>query len=101
MGWATPYIEALWSGRSVQFRPVGRSMSGRIESGQLCFVEPIAPDAEIAVDWIVLCTVGRSQYLHLVKDVRKGQFLIGNNRGGLNGWVGRESIHGRCTRIDP
>jgi hypothetical protein len=39
MGWATPYIDKLKKGETVQFRPRGNSMSGRIESGQLCTVE--------------------------------------------------------------
>ena len=60
MGWASHYIEKLQAGETVQFRPRGDSMSGRIESGQLCTVVPVAP-ADLAVGDIVLCKVrGRS-----------------------------------------
>jgi len=39
-------------------------------------------------------------YLHLVKAVREGKdgkrrFQIGNNRGGINGWVNSAAIYGR------
>lgn len=40
MGWATQYIAMLRDGKTVQFRPRGNSMTGLIETGQLCTVEP-------------------------------------------------------------
>ena len=42
----------------------------------------------------------RTVYLHLIKAVNQGRFLIGNNRGGLNGWVGPHAIYGLATRIE-
>jgi hypothetical protein len=99
MSWATEYIEQLKRGTTVQFRPRGGSMRGRIESGQLVTVEPADP-ATLQVGDIVLCTVHGAQYLHLIKAVRGGQFQIGNNRGGINGWVTARAIYGRCTRVD-
>ena len=33
MGWATAYIDGLQKGETVQFRPRGNSMKGKIESG--------------------------------------------------------------------
>ena len=41
MSWATHYIEKLKIGETVQFRPRGNSMKGKIESGQLITVEPL------------------------------------------------------------
>lgn len=41
MGWATAYIAKLKLGETVQFRPRGHSMKGKIDSGQLCTVEPV------------------------------------------------------------
>src|SRR4051812_767798 len=87
MGWASAHIEQLKAGREVSFRPRGQSMAGRIESGQRCTVVPVAV-AELAVGDIVLCRVGGSEYLHLVKAIRDGRFQIGNNRGRINGWIG-------------
>jgi hypothetical protein len=43
MGWASQYIARLQVGETVQFRPRGSSMSGKIESGQLCTIEPVDP----------------------------------------------------------
>jgi hypothetical protein len=35
MGWANHYIEELKAGKTIQFRPRGNSMTGRISSGDL------------------------------------------------------------------
>lgn len=53
MGWASRYIQELRAGETVSFRPRGQSMTGRIESGQLCTVVPINP-AVLEVGDIVL-----------------------------------------------
>jgi hypothetical protein len=75
-------------------------MSPRIESGQLCTVEPVAVTS-LAVGDIVLCKVGRAEYLHLVKAVEAGRFQIGNNRGRINGWVDARDIYGRLVKVEP
>ena len=98
MGWATGYIERLRAGETVSFRPRGHSMAPKIESGQLCTVAPVDP-ATIAVGDIVLCKVRGSEYLHLVKAIRDGQFQIGNNRGFINGWVAAGAIYGRLAKV--
>ena len=99
MGWAAQYIAKLKEGETVSFRPRGNSMSGKIESGQLCTVEPVASEA-LKVGDIVLCKVNGSEYLHLVKAIQGPRFQIGNNRGRINGWVTSNSIFGRCVRIE-
>ena len=99
MGWAEHYIAKLKSGETVSFRPRGGSMTGKIESGQLCTVAPVDTET-LAVGDIVLCRVGRSEYLHLVKAIRPGQFQIGNNRGFINGWVATANIYGKCIRVE-
>ena len=99
MSWATRYIAMLRAGQTVQFRPRGRSMAGRIESGNLVTVEPLNGRAPQVGD-IVLCSVRGAQYLHLVKAVSARGFLIGNNRGGTNGWTSAAHIYGRCTRVE-
>lgn len=101
MGWAARHIEALRAGKTVRFRPHGHSMQGRISSGQLVTVEPLPDLSLLAVNDIVLCKVGGSELLHLVKDIRNGLYQIGNNRGKVNGWVGASSIFARCVRVDP
>ncbi|WP_425617646.1 hypothetical protein NA78x_001327 [Anatilimnocola sp. NA78] len=99
MGWATAYIAQLRAGETVSFRPRGNSMVGKIESGQLCTVEPVDP-AALDVGDIVLCKVNGKEYLHLVKAIQGPRFQIGNNRGRINGWVGANSIFGRCVSVE-
>ena len=100
MGWATGYIDQLKQGETVQFRPRGNSMTGKIESGQLCTVAPVDPATLQAGD-IVLCKVNGRQYLHLVKAVQGNRFQIGNNRGRINGWITSTGIYGRLQSIGP
>lgn len=99
MGWASEYIATLQNGEAVQFRPRGNSMRGIIESGQLCTVEPVVPET-LQVSDIVLCKVNGKHYLHLVKAIQGKRLQIGKNRGRINGWVGENSIFGKCTRIE-
>jgi phage repressor protein C with HTH and peptisase S24 domain len=79
MGWASEYIARLQNGESVQFRPRGNSMQGKIESGQLCSVEPVVP-ATLGAGDIVLCKVNGKQYLHLVKAIHRNRRLICSTR---------------------
>ena len=93
-------IIGLRAGEIVQFRPRGQSMRGKVPSGALCTVAPIGDPARLEVGEIVLCTVRGAQYLHLIKAIRDGQYLIGNNRGGINGWITADSIHGRLIAVE-
>lgn len=73
-------------------------------------VEPIT--REPMVGDIVLVTIERRTYLHKILqidsatmiadttriiEIVEARYLIGNNRGGINGWVCRGAIHGRVT----
>lgn len=99
MSWANHYIEQLKQGQTVQFRPRGHSMKGKIGSGQLVTVVPIG-DRVLEKGDIVLCKVNGSQYLHLIKAVQGHRFQIGNNVGGINGWITAGSIYGICTAVE-
>ena len=99
MGWAAGHVAKLRAGETVKFRPRGNSMRGKIESGQLVTVGP-AP-ARLEVGDVVLCKVRGAEYLHLIKAVQGDRYLIGNNRGKVNGWVSRGAIHGKCVRVEP
>lgn len=98
MSWATRHIADLIAGKTVEFRPKGNSMVGRINSGDLVTVEPLGESLP-QKDEIVLCKVNGQQYLHLVKGVADGRYLIGNNRGGTNGWTPLKNIYGRCIKV--
>jgi len=99
MSWASHYIEKLKNGETVQFRPRGHSMKGKIASGQLVTVEPIN-DRVLAPGHIVLCKVNGTQYLHLVKAVQGNRYQIGNNIGRINGWTTKNAIFGICVKIE-
>jgi hypothetical protein len=99
MGWASKYMEKLRTGDVVSFRPRGNSMSGKIETGQLCTIAPVDSGA-LQVGDIVLCKVNGREYLHLIKAIQGGRFQIGNNRGRINGWVSANAIFGKCIRVE-
>jgi len=99
VGWATQHIARPQEGGTVSFRPRGNSMKGKIDSGRLCTVAPVDP-AQLAVGDIVLCRVHGAEYLHIVKAIQGERFQIGNNRGGINGWIGPHSIFGKCMKIE-
>lgn len=100
MGWATHYIVKLKNGETVFFRPRGNSMQGKIESGQLCTVAPIFDFESLQKGDIVLCKVNGNEYIHLIKAIQGKRFQIGNNRGRINGWVGTNSIFGKCVKVE-
>ena len=99
MGWASVHIEKLRAGETVSFRPRGNSMSGKIESGQLCTVVPVDA-ATLQVGDIVLCKVNGREYLHSIKAIQGQRFQIGNNRGRINGWVSTNAIFGKLATIE-
>jgi len=102
MSWADYYIKDLSEGKAVQFRPSGNSMIGKINNKELVTVEPL--NQEPKVGDIVLCKVKGNQYLHLVKAIKKDKdkisYQIGNNKGGINGWIKVSSIYGVVTKVE-
>jgi hypothetical protein len=70
-------------------------MTGRVNDGDEVTVSPCTPDS-LNVDDVVLCKVSGRQYLHLIKAIDGSRFLIGNNKGGINGWIGHNGIYGKA-----
>ena len=99
MGWAAFHIEKLKQGETVQFRPRGHSMTGIVGNGQWVTVAPIAAEDDIQKGDVVLCKVNGAEYLHLIKAVRAGDYQIGNNRGGINGWTKRANLFGKLVSV--
>lgn len=97
MSWASRAIEALGRGERVQIRPRGNSMKGKVDSGNLVTIEPWAVEL-LEVGDIVLARVNGSDYLHLIKAKDSGRFLIGNNKGGTNGWT--RTVFGKVTKVE-
>lgn len=99
MSWAKFAKEALARGEIVQVRPRGHSMRGKVDDGDLVTLEP-CDTTSLEVGDIVLVRVHGTDYLHLIKAIDRERFLIGNNRGGTNGWVGKHAIHGKAVRVE-
>ena len=74
-------------------------MKGKVNDGATVTVEPCDP-ASLKVGDIVLVRVSGTDYLHLIKAIDGPRFQIGNNRGGVNGWVGPSAIYGVATRVE-
>ena len=74
-------------------------MRGRIESGQLVTIAPIDP-AAVSVDDVVLVAWRGGFLLHIVKEVKGDQLLIGNNVGKINGWVPRSAVIGKVVAVE-
>ena len=99
MSWAKYAKEALQRGEVTMIRPRGHSMQGKVNDGDLVTLAPCAPE-KLAVGDIVLVRVHGTDYLHLIKAINQGRFLIGNNRGGTNGWVGKNALYGIAIKIE-
>lgn len=98
MSWATHLIKDLLEGKTVQCRPRGNSMTGKVNSGQLCTIVPLDRDPQKGD--IVLCKVRGAQYLHLVSAVKPDQYQISNNHGHVNGWTPRKNVFGLLTKVE-
>ena len=90
------HVESLIKGEEVSFRPKGNSMSPKIKSGQKVTISPGVSD--ITVGDAVFCKVHGNFYVHLVKAIQGERFLIGNNRGGINGWT--KQVFGKVTKVE-
>lgn len=98
--WATDALAALARGESVQVRPRGHSMRGRIEDGALVTLAPCRA-SEIAVGDIVLARVREwLLVLHQVLGIESGRFQIGTVAGRSDGWVTADDIFGRVIAVE-
>lgn len=99
MGWVNDALKALKQGQSAQIRPMGGSMRGRIESGQLVTLTPAASE-DIELDDVILVKWKGNYLLHLVKAKEAERLLIGNNLGKINGWVASSAVVGKVIAIE-
>lgn len=104
MSWATPHVERLKAGEIVSFRPKGRSMEPLVMSGQKVTLTPVGRATSLVVGDVVLCCVTGRYFLHLIKAISRRndgheRYQIGNNKGGVNGWITRNSVYGRLHVI--
>jgi len=90
-------LEKLQNGETFITSEKGNSMMPLIKSGQEHKLAP-AKWEDVEVNDIVYCKVNGRFYTHLVKakDLNKG-CLIGNNKGGINGWT--KHIYGKVISV--
>jgi len=89
--------QKLLNGDSFITSERGNSMLPILKSGQDHKLSPVLIE-DVEVGDIVFCKVKGQFFTHLVKakDKYKG-CLIGNNRGGINGWT--KQIYGKVVEI--
>ena len=90
----------LRSGEICKIIGIGNSMMPILKSRQPVICEPVTANTPLKKRDIVLCKVNGHYYLHLIhKCSSDDRYLIGNNHGHMNGWVGRSQIYGKCIEI--
>ena len=89
-------VDRLLKGESFITSEKGNSMIPLIKSGQDHVLSPVKLEDVKSGD-IVYCKVKGRFYTHLVKAVGDRGVLIGNNRGGINGWT--KQVYGKVTQI--
>jgi hypothetical protein len=89
-------LNEVSSGKTIQFRPVGNSMTPLIKSGQLVTVSPDRSDLKIGD--VVLCRVKGRILLHLLSAVNGTRFQISNNHGKINGYASH--IYGKVIKVE-
>lgn len=100
MSWVKEAIEGISKGEEVSVRPVGGSMRGKIESGQLVTLKPSVYDEVEAGDVIFIRWKG-NYLLHLLIEKKDQQLLIGNNLGKINGWIPAAALMAKVISVAP
>lgn len=89
-------VKRLEAGETFITSEKGNSMVPLIMSGQEHRLAPVLLK-DVDIGDIVFCKVNGRYYTHLVKAKRPGVVLIGNNRGGTNGWTSR--VYGKVIEV--
>ncbi len=101
MNWHEEAVEALQKGLTVQVRPRGHSMAGRINNGDLVTLAPCRTE-ELMVGDIVLVRIQGKRFAHVVLpgilSIEGERLLIGTHQGRVDGWVDRGEIYGIATK---
>lgn len=74
-------------------------MRGRIESGQLVTLEPLNERPVVVGDVVFVHWKG-NYILHIIKEVRDDQVLIGNSLGKINGWASLNDVIAIVTAVE-
>lgn len=88
--------EKLENGETFVTSEKGNSMSPIIKSGQNHKLAPATLE-DVEVGDIVFCKIKGNFYTHFVKGKGEKGVLIGNNKGGINGWT--RNVYGKVIKI--
>jgi len=88
--------EKLGKGETFITSEKGNSMSPIIKSGQDHRLAPVKLE-DCKMGDVVFCKVKGHYYTHLVKGKGERGLLIGNNKGGVNGWT--KQVYGKVIEI--
>ena len=95
-----PVAQQLLQGEKViRNKEGGNSMVPLIRSRQPVGIVPIKPEHILDRGAIVFVKVNGRYYTHKITAVKGKQYQIGNNHGGINGWVTRDKILGLVVKI--
>lgn len=98
MSWVKEALESLKQTSEAQVRPMGSSMRGRIESGQLVTLQR-AGYPDVAVNDVIFIRWKGNYLLHLVVDKQDNRLLIGNNVGKINGWIPADAVIAKVISV--
>jgi hypothetical protein len=68
-------------------------MQGRVDDGADVTLEPVVP-GDLKVGDVVLARVKGEDYLHLIRAIDRGTYFVGDNIGGVGGWIDKDALHG-------
>lgn len=89
-------LERLLNGETFVTKESGNSMTPLIKHQQEHKLAPVKLE-DCKVGDIVYCKVKGRFYTHLVKAKGEKGLLIGNNKGGINGWT--KQVYGKVIEI--
>lgn len=92
-------MQKLLDGRTCLVQGIGQSMTPILKSGQVCEVVPLTEETVLEKNDIVFCKVNGHFYLHKIHAIKGKQYQIGNNHGHINGWITRNNLYGKVTKI--
>jgi Peptidase S24-like len=91
------FADKLLAGETVECRPRGSSMKPKLNSGQLITISPDIDDLHKGD--VVFCKVKGRYFVHLLTAIQGDRYQISNNHGHINGWIGKNGIFGKVTKV--
>ncbi len=97
MGWVKDALKELSETGRCEIRPQGGSMKGRIESDQLVTIVKIKTEE---IEDVAFVKWKGNYLLHIIKEIKEEEVLIGNNLGKINGWIPLRDVVGKVVKVE-